>query len=143
MIQIISADQVNLKEIESLLKENNLPVSDLGPHVELMLLREGDKIIAMAGAEQYKPHALLRSVAVNPNHKKKGLGKRIVVLMLDYLTVRRITDIYLLTTTAPGFFAKLGFQKISRESVPLIISQTKEFAQICPDSAVCMHYETI
>jgi amino-acid N-acetyltransferase len=143
MVQIINADQVKLKEVESLLNENDLPVSDLGPHVELMLLREEDKIIAMAGAEQYKPHALLRSVAVDKTHQQRGLGKRIVILMLDYLTINGISDIYLLTTTVPGFFAKLGFQEIKRDSVPELISQTKEFADICPDSAVCMHYATM
>jgi amino-acid N-acetyltransferase len=143
MIQIITADQVDRNDLKVLLTENDLPVSDLDSHVELMLLREGNKIIAVAGSEQYQPYALLRSVAVEKSHQNEGLGKRIVILMIDYLTINGIMDIYLLTTTVPGFFEKLGFQEIERNSVPKHISGTKEFSQICPDTAVCMHYSTI
>ena len=45
---------------------------------------------------------------------------------------------FLLTTTAESYFGKRGYSTTPREAVPEVIRNTKEFANICPGSAVLM-----
>lgn len=49
-----------------------------------------------------------------------------------------VEEVYLLTTTAEGFFARLGYERVEREGAPESIRGTKEFSSICPSSAVLM-----
>jgi N-acetylglutamate synthase-like GNAT family acetyltransferase len=45
---------------------------------------------------------------------------------------------YLLTTTAAGFFERRGYVAAARESAPAEIRATREFADICPASSAFM-----
>ena len=56
--------------------------------------------------------------------------------------LKGVLEIYLLTTTAEGFFRRNGFERIERKIVPEVIKQTTEFTSLCPSSAVCMKMET-
>ena len=47
-------------------------------------------------------------------------------------------SVWLLTTTAAGFFDQLGFARVERGSVPPELQASPEFATVCPGSAVCM-----
>ena len=60
--------------------------------------------------------------------------ERLLALAGDY----GIERVWLLTTSAPGFFAKLGFSDVDRASVPAAIAASEEFTHLCPDTAVCM-----
>jgi hypothetical protein len=46
--------------------------------------------------------------------------------------------VFLLTETAPAFFARFGFTDIDRARVPETIRQTVEFSSACPASARVM-----
>ena len=48
-----------------------------------------------------------------------------------------LIGVYLLTTTAPEYFARLGFERVAREGVPTTLQQSSEFATVCPASAIC------
>jgi C_GCAxxG_C_C family probable redox protein len=43
-----------------------------------------------------------------------------------------------LTTTASGFFEKLGWSEVWRQAVPGDVRQSEEFKSLCPQRAVCM-----
>jgi amino-acid N-acetyltransferase len=45
---------------------------------------------------------------------------------------------YLLTTNAETFFARRGYAPAARESAPVEIRNTREFADICPASSTLM-----
>ncbi|GAB7017697.1 GNAT family N-acetyltransferase [Halostagnicola bangensis] len=49
-----------------------------------------------------------------------------------------IDTLYLLTTTASGFFATRGYVEIHRSDAPTDIQQTTEFDKLCPRTATCM-----
>jgi amino-acid N-acetyltransferase len=51
---------------------------------------------------------------------------------------RALAAVYLLTTTAPEYFAELGFSRVERASAPEAMQSSSEFASICPASATCM-----
>ena len=61
---------------------------------------------------------------------------------IDLKKVRQkdIQQFYLLTTTADGFFRKLGWTVTVRKEAPLEIGQSKEFISICPSTATHMKY---
>ena len=140
MCSITRANQKEIGTILQLLEKNNLPHQDFGPHVDFFLIMSEKKIAGVIGAEIYSPYALLRSLAVADSFKKKGMGTRLTVFLLDYLAVHGINEVFLLTTTADKFFNKMGFETIDRSDAPQQILKTKEFSEICPDSAVCMRY---
>ncbi|MBU0462906.1 MAG: GNAT family N-acetyltransferase [Proteobacteria bacterium] len=82
---------------------------------------------------------LLRSLAVHPNHRKNGLGKRLLNDLESFAQANGIKAIYLLTTTAADFFLKSGYQVSLRAAVPKAILDTEEFKNICPSSSICMY----
>lgn len=94
--------------------------------------------IGCVGLECHRDVGLLRSLAVHPDHRGRGLGSDLVAGVERAATDRGLQRLYLLTTDAAGFFADLGYERVARESVPAPIRESEEFADICPDSAVAM-----
>lgn len=61
--------------------------------------------------------AEVRSVAVKEEYKKMGIGKKMVEYCLQEAKELGLPKVFTLTYQ-PGFFAKLGFQVIGKESLP-------------------------
>jgi amino-acid N-acetyltransferase len=92
----------------------------------------------VAGLEVCCSYALLRSVAVAPTWRSRGLGRTLVTQAIARAEARGIRALYLLTTTAEHYFPSFGFQPISRDAVPDEIRATAEFKDACPASAAVM-----
>jgi amino-acid N-acetyltransferase len=58
--------------------------------------------------------------------------------VLEHVSLKGVREGYLLTETAEGFFAKLGFQRIERQAVPIVIRETEQFRTECSETAICM-----
>ena len=58
----------------------------------------------------------LQSVAVNERHRKLGIGRARVEMLLKRIAAFQPADALVLTF-APGFFAKLGFSEIPKSKV--------------------------
>jgi amino-acid N-acetyltransferase len=97
-----------------------------------------DAVIAVGGLEVCGQHALLRSIAVHPAWQGYGLAALIVTRLIAQAESRGLDALYLLTTTADGYFPRFGFAHVSRSEVPMAIAQTLEFAGACPASATAM-----
>jgi len=61
--------------------------------------------------------AEIRSVAVNPNSKKNGIGRALVERSIETAQILGISKVFLLTYV-PGFFGKLGFTEVEKEELP-------------------------
>jgi amino-acid N-acetyltransferase len=96
------------------------------------------EVIAVGGLEVCGRHALLRSLAVHPSWQGHGLGASIVTRLMAQAESRGLDALYLLTTTAEGYFPRFGFSHVPRVEVPIAIAQTPEFAGVCPSSATAM-----
>jgi amino-acid N-acetyltransferase len=128
--------------IEELLTEASLPLEGIGEHLATFLVAEQDgNIIGVMGLELYGGTALLRSAAVRPSERGKGVGtelyRRILALAKD-CGVRRLI---LLTDTAEKYFARKGFRVIDRNVITGPITRSAEFAGACPGLAVAMELE--
>jgi amino-acid N-acetyltransferase len=138
-IVITPARVEDLDAIKSLLLANALPTAGVDDHWKTFLTaRDDDRLVGCAGAEAYQFAALIRSVAVDPEHRSSGIGRRLVRQLLDRLASRGLREFYLLTTTAEGYFKKRGFKPIDRDEVHPQLLSSHEFQGACPDTAVCM-----
>jgi amino-acid N-acetyltransferase len=126
--------------IRQLLSFCGLPHEDIIPeHLHhFWVLKEKRQVIGVIGLEVLRPLALLRSLAIDPSYRNRGLGSHLTQQAEKYADSLKIQALYLLTTTAEGFFAKRGYQKVPREAIPNQIQNTAEFSSLCPVTAVCM-----
>jgi amino-acid N-acetyltransferase len=138
-IVISGATTADIPFIKQLLAANELPVAGIEEHWKTFIVaRDGDEVVACAGAEAYQFAALIRSVAVANSHRSRGIGRRIVRQLLDRLASRGLREFYLLTTTAQAYFAKRGFKPIDRDEIHPQLLASSELQGACPDTAVCM-----
>jgi amino-acid N-acetyltransferase len=143
MYVIAPAKPADLAEIVRLLQEARLPTSDVAQHAaSFFVAKSGDTLAGVAGLERAGPAGLLRSLAVAPEFRGHGLGKALCARVTAYAAEQGIREIYLLTSTADQFFAKLGFRVVPREAAPEAVRATREFASLCPVSAVLMAKDT-
>ena len=93
------------------------------------------RIVGAAGVEVYGDAGLLRSVAVDPAWQGMGLGQRLTEERLRWAASRGLDSVYLMTTTAAGFFPRLGFAPVARDEVPAAVRGSLQFASVCPSTA--------
>ncbi len=138
-ITIPPARAEDLDAINALLVASELPTAGIDQHWKTFLVaRDGDRLVACGGAEAYQFAALIRSVAVAPEYRSHGIGRKIVRQLLDRLASRGLREFYLLTTTAEDYFKKRGFKTIDRDEVHPQLLSSREFQDACPSSAICM-----
>jgi len=97
-----------------------------------------DQPDGIIGLEAHGRQGLLRSLAVRPECRNQGLARQLLATVTAQAQTLGLTDLYLLTTTAPVYFARQGFAPVAREDVPQSIRQCSEFASVCPQSAIVM-----
>ena len=95
-------------------------------------------ILGAGGFERYGNYGLLRSVVVVPAWRGRGLARRLTEHTVQYARELGIGSLYLLTMDADGFFAALGFRRVSRDEAPEEIQACRQYREQCPDSAVLM-----
>ncbi|RBJ63504.1 GNAT family N-acetyltransferase, partial [Pseudomonas sp. MWU12-2534b] len=91
------------------------------------------------GFEAYGEDGLLRSMVVSPDHRSKGVGSATLKIIERFTADRRVTRLHLLTTSASSFFGQHGYEVRQRGAEPLLISQTRQFRDLCPASAFYMY----
>jgi amino-acid N-acetyltransferase len=134
-----AATALDLPAVERLLTASDLPLDGVRDSFKDFVVAEsGGDIVGVAGLECCRSDALLRSVAVHPDWRSKGVGRALVTRAIADAEARGIDALYLLTTTAEHYFPSLGFSKVERGDVPADVRATKEFTDACPASAVAM-----
>ena len=118
--------------LHAALREAALPTDDLDvSDGRYFRFDKNDVLVGFGGFEPYGPDALLRSVVVVPQLRGTGIGRAIAGALLSEMRLAGIRDAYLLTTTAEGFFKRLGFAEIERKHAPARILATPQAATIC------------
>ena len=138
-VSITPARAEDLAEIKEILERNELPLAGVDEHWQTFVVaREGVRLVGCGGAEAYRNAALIRSIAVAPEHRSRGLGRQIVRQLLDRLSALGIREFYLLTTSAADYFKKRGFKKCDRDEVNPQVLSSREFQDACPSTATVM-----
>lgn len=131
-------DKQSREPIINLLKENTLPVDDIGENTSLFGFMDDNTLLGSAGLEVFDDCALIRSISIQKSLQGKGFGVILQKELEQVAQSKNIRCLYLLTTTAEGFFKKQGFITIQRDEVPATIRSTSEFSSVCPSSAIVM-----
>jgi amino-acid N-acetyltransferase len=133
------AGPADISAIETLLTAFDLPTAGIGEQISgFVVAEDGGAIVASAGLEVYGRSALLRSVAVRPDHQDRGLARMLVLQLLDRARGDGIEQVFLLTTTAPEYFRRLGFEAIADAAVDSAVRASKEFDDCCCAGAQAM-----
>ncbi len=141
-LEITRATVFDTENILALLKAHHLPTGDIETsNITFYVILEDSRLLACAGIEEFGDVGLLRSVAVQEEQRGKGVGRKLIDLVLLKAKKSGIKELYLLTETAEGFFERKGFSKLGRELAPEHIETSSEFAEVCPASAVFMKKE--
>jgi arsenate reductase len=126
--------------LHAALHSEDLPTADLDePGQTFVAYRTPDgAVVGFGGYERLGIHALIRSVVVTPEARGKGIGRRLLALLLRRAFDDGVRQAWLLTITAATFFESMGFHRIARSEAPDAILATREAASICPISAVLL-----
>jgi amino-acid N-acetyltransferase len=139
-IVIRSAAPGDLAAVKHLLATSALPLDGLEEQFGdgyAIAEREG-VLIGAEGVEVYGDAGLLRSAAVDSAWRGHGVGVRLTEDRLAWAASRGLRELWLLTTTAADYFPRFGFDRASREDAPAAMQESREFAEVCPASAVAM-----
>lgn len=128
--------------IEELLLAARLPLDGAREHLAHFLVGEaGGTVLAAGGFEHYGRAALLRSFVVADRLRGQGVGAQLLDALRGRALAEGVQAMYLLTTTAAGFFGKHGFQRIERAMAPAALQASRELQGVCPASATLMKAE--
>ena len=140
--EIVSLSRSHVADIEALLQLCDLPFKDCKLQVDnfVGIIVAGNLIAT--GALQYEGSvALLRSIAVHPNSRGRGLAGTMTRYLLEQARAREVKQLYILTETAETYFSRFAFYPIPREAAPASIQATQQFESLCPASAQAMRLD--
>ena len=136
---ISPARELDFESIQALLEREHLPVAGLHDHLaHTFVARDGNRIIGCGAVEVYGDGALLRSIAVDAEHRRTGIGGELTRRAIDIAQRSGVPAVYLLTTTAERFFPRFGFEIVDRADVPQGVQVSQEFVTGCCASGVIM-----
>ena len=137
--EIRAASDADQPEIETLLRNSDLPTSGVKESLDGFLVAEVQgSVVGAIGLEERSNYGLLRSTVVVPAWRGKHVAGELVERMIAAARARRLEALYLLTTTAERYFPRFGFTVTTRDSVPDAIKATDEFTDACPATATVM-----
>lgn len=135
----------SIEEVVPLLAQCALPVEDVS-HSSLRRffgVRVGGALVAVVGLELYPPFALLRSLAVDPAFRGRGLAHELVAFAESFAAAQHVKTLFLLTNTAQDFFQRQGYASASRSAAPPAIQGTSQFAGLCPASSAFLSKQIV
>ena len=143
-IQTIENDE----QARQLLAACNLPTDDMqdaANDLQLFGCRADGHLLGLVGLEVHGADALLRSLAVAEAARGQGLGDELLAYAERQAASHGVQTLYLLTTTAEGFFAQRGYRLSERATAPRAIAATRQFRGLCPATAafMCKHLSVI
>ncbi len=143
-MKINNATSKDLADIKMVLEESGLPSQDCEPHLTNFFVAEVDaRMVGVGGLELRGIDGLVRSIAVLPAFRGRGIGRALFQRIADRAIRSGIHRLYLLTETAEDYFTKLGFAPIARGDAPLAIAGTRQFRELCAQSATVMCHDVV
>ena len=128
-IDIRKATQADLKDIKTILSFYYLDTENVEKNLpEFIVAQTNNKIIGCACLD-LGDVVELRSIAILPSYRNKGVGSKLVDAILE--RAEDLTDTVYLRTTSPVFFEKKGFTKL----------QNSEKKTIWKDCTQCDKYD--
>jgi amino-acid N-acetyltransferase len=133
---LVAAD---MPAVRALLAASELPTEDIDDaSISLVGAFDGDVLVGVIGLQACGGVGLLRSLAVAPSHRDRGIARALCQRVFAMTGERAMTSLWLLTTSAKDYFTRLGFDAVARDEAPEAIRSNAQFTALCPSSAQVM-----
>jgi len=138
-VDVAPATPADLPAVRELLLACDLRIEDVGGEGQHFLLaREGGNLLGCIGLEIHGEAGLLRSFAVAPAARRRGIGAVLNDAALGLARSLSVRDLFILTTTVRERALRDGFVDVPREEVPEAIRAGPQFRGLCSATAACM-----
>lgn len=129
----------DLPAIATLLHNGGLQAGAARERVGRTVVAEANReVLGTAAWEPAGDDAIVRSVAVAPSSRGKGIGTAVTAAAVRAVADSTARAVYLVTESAEPFFAAHGFSPIRREELPEAVAASAQFTRDCPSSAPAM-----
>jgi len=138
-LQLRGAQASDLPAIAALLECCGLPSADIQPlqpwfHVAVL----DGRLVGCAGAERYGRSMVVRSVAVLPDYRDRGIASHLVQAVLTRARADGCRHAVLLSANSPSYFARYGFSLVAASRLPPEVLASPEFSRGGDVPALCM-----
>ncbi len=142
VVTLCPATEADLADAERLLEDVGLTRDGFAACVaagSAVVGRDQDGALrGVVATEQFGQDALLRSLAVSPGARGRGLGEALAARALGDAQAAGARVGWLLTETADTFFEARGWQSVDRSAAPTAVARSVEFASSCAETARAM-----
>ncbi len=136
---IRKATERDIKDIKKILSFYCLDTEDVEKNLpEFLIAVSGENIVGCAGLD-IGDIVELRSIAIMPVHRNKGIGSRLVDAILEHAAC--MTDKVYLRTTSPIFFEKKGAHRLENEEKKIIWNECDECNKLDICKQVLMRFD--
>lgn len=134
------AESIDRTAAMTMLLEANLPLEGFVEHFGHALVARGadGTLAGLIGIEYYGAAALIRSVVVARQHRRSGIGRRLVDAIIARAREEGVDTLYLLTEGAAPFFQAMGFEPIARSAVDKRVLTSSQFRTARCGAATCL-----
>ncbi|MBA1341366.1 MAG: Amino-acid acetyltransferase [ANME-2 cluster archaeon] len=137
-INIRSAGTGDIPDIKSILSQYILETELVEDNIDqFVVAKAGDMIVGCACLISSMGIVELRSIAVIPGWKNKGIGRRLFQTLMQ--RAKGMTDRIYVRTTARGFFEKMGFEAMDDSLKPVLWQDCAD----CDKLDVCMQVSMV
>ncbi|MFO8043338.1 MAG: GNAT family N-acetyltransferase, partial [Alkalispirochaeta sp.] len=93
---------------------------EIAAHAEDYVVHETDGRIHGCGALHVYPNgeAEIAALAVDTRYEELGIGRRIVLYLMERAREKRLSAVFVLTTRTSDWFESIGFVRIGVERLP-------------------------
>ncbi len=141
-VRLRSASHSDWQQVIALLELCGLSAADTAEVIETFHVALCDgHIVGCAATECHGESILIRSVAVEPAYRDRGIASRLVEGLLIRARGTEARHAFLLSASAPAYFARWGFSCISVDKTPPELRASREFRNVARSSALCMYCE--
>jgi amino-acid N-acetyltransferase len=139
-MDIRRATESDIPAVEALLAAAGLPLEGAADALSAagIVACDGADTVGAAAVELFGTAGLLRSVVVAADGRGTGVGRALVTAAEGVARGAGVSDLYLLTETAPDWFPRLGYAVVERAAAASRVGASIEFTTVCRDSGVPM-----
>ncbi len=137
--EIVRAKKEEMPGALSLLKSSGLTLEGV-EDTEFWIAKSGERIIGTVGLETWGDQGLLRSLAVDKELRNLGIGRALVLHVIELAKNKKLKELFLITEAVQNYYLKFGFELVERNKISGNVLNSQEFRGACLESANVMRW---